>query len=132
MLLLPCRDYGFIAPCVPAGVCTQENRNAYSGFTKDHHTPEASLRISQRTPLTNITNTLASGKTLFYTILVSCFYPMLLISCHQEIIYSMCSYRGMYPGNWKCMFQPQQGSSHTMQRVSYARPRQLRNKKRVF
>jgi hypothetical protein len=33
------RDYSFIAPCVSAGVCTQEIGNAYSGFTKDHHTP---------------------------------------------------------------------------------------------
>jgi hypothetical protein len=59
------RDYGFIAPCVPAGLCTQKIGNAYSGFTKDHHNPEAYLRISQRTPLSNITNTLASGKSLF-------------------------------------------------------------------
>jgi hypothetical protein len=33
------RDYGFITPCVPAGICTQEIGNAYSGFIKDHHTP---------------------------------------------------------------------------------------------
>jgi hypothetical protein len=83
------RDYGFIAPCVPAGVCTQENGNAYSGFTEDHHTTEASLRISHCTPLSNITNTLASGKTLFYTILVSCFYPMLLTPCHHGIMASL-------------------------------------------